>query len=186
MLQEEMRVDGLHQFAGSSSISPYRDRARLCFWPSRSVLGWEAPPRKAVLPALPLKRRRRHRRLQSRPARLEPSRSAARLRSGDNRRLGRSTTCTALSVNVEVEIAGGSGDALMVEDALRPSAGVCRWQRLPHDTYSIKMASLPDGYTPALAAGDAAAAPEEIGDYRDQLTLYSGESSPTITVDPIP
>ena len=92
------------------------------------------------------------------------------------------TTCTALSVNVEVEIAGGSGDALMVEDALRLSAGVFRWQRRSHDTYSIKLASLPDVYTSALAAGDAATAPQEIGDDGYELTLDSAESSPTITV----
>ncbi len=95
-------------------------------------------------------------------------------------------TCTALSVDVEVEIAGGTGDALTVEDALRLSAGVFRWQRLPHDTYSIKLTSLPDGYTSALAAGDAATAPEEIGDDGYELTLDSAESSPTITVYLIP
>lgn len=96
------------------------------------------------------------------------------------------TTCSALSGDVAIEIADGPGEVVTVEESLRLSAGVFRWQRLPFDTYSVTLASLPDGYTSALAATDANATPEEVGDAGAEVTLDSAESSPTITIYVIP
>lgn len=96
------------------------------------------------------------------------------------------TSCDALSGDVAIEIAGGSGDVVTVDDSLRLSAGVFRWPRLPFDTYSVALTSLPDGFTTALAATDATATPEEVGPDGVEVTLDSADSSPTITIYVIP
>lgn len=96
------------------------------------------------------------------------------------------TTCSALSGDVAIEIAGGSGDTVTVDDSLRLSAGVFRWQRLPYDTYNVTLASLPDGFTTVLAAADAHEVPEEVGDAGIAVTIAGAEPSPTITIYVIP
>jgi hypothetical protein len=93
--------------------------------------------------------------------------------------------CSEVTADLDIALAG-SDEPVTTDDALRLSAGVFRWLRLPYDTYSVGFATLPDGFTSALLAADATAAPAEIGDDGYEVTLDSEEPSPTITIYLIP